>query len=701
MAQANPPIPQIAFGGIVTKGSPLNRPPNSSVRCQNIRIMPSADGSQSGNLRLRGGRTRRVAGSTGGYRQFFEFRKADGAGGIYHLAQHVDGSSVAKWKSLDLATYTLADLITISQSYGFSDPNLSPICTVRTKAFFGNGLGVRGATSQPALSSWDGTTVRYVGIDMLTSGGSPTAAMVLGTGFNHILASITIYAGLFNTTTGHFSNGVSCGRLTTIGAGTISVSNLSRITTASNNGTEAAELKYVFYATVDSGTVPYLILNAGGTDVFTAAIGSGTASLSLTASGTDTMGFLLDLTQEMPTENFPPRPLNLMCYANGRIYGSLLANSGSGAAATYRGFSYAVTAKDLSAVVWCAAADDYVETAFVGVPEEAWPLLNKKYTPNGEQPILITPSPLQNQVIVITKTATFSLQETADGLHTWATISEVDGILNAKTYVKTAYGPMWVSQKKQIVRYVPNQVEPVSESFSELLSWPGYAAIGSCADYLRDPANHIDRYQVWRIDGSSVCLDFAMGWIAYETTGPVFYTAKSLLDGFGQTHHIVANAAMYTQEADPYTGLIPTRDQNSDATYSEISGDYIGQWIAFGMPDVRKEFGSMFVTGDAAFSAILAKSPVTLSWYLDTDSAQQGVDLIKTPQSLTDMRFEGRMSKGNAHRFKYRIQIAGHTADAATYYYNNSIANGDLTMYPYGTVYELDLQMSAQGNNRG
>ena len=550
------------------------------------------------------------------------------------------------------------------------------------------------------MSSWDGTTVRYVGLDAYCPSGNPTPVFTPGAGNNEIITSVTIYCGLYNATTGHFSNGWFCGTLDTPGTGTITVTGLAYLTAAYHNVTEQAELHRVFYATIDGGEVPYLILNATGTDVHMEDLGATSTNLSLTALAEQ--GFILDYTQEMPTQNFPPRPLRLACYSNGRVYGALM-EGGSGTA--YRDFQYTVATRELAAVVWSTTADDYYDRDFCGVPEEAWPLQNRKYTPNGEVPLILDQGPAQNQVLIITKTGTLLLNETADGLHTWDTRSDTDGILAPETYVRTPYGPMWVTQNKQIVRFnlATRSLEALSSDYNEILTWPGYAPIGKCADYLRDPANQIDRYQVWRTDGSSVIHDFAIGGQAYEYTGDVYVTAKTVLDSYGQIHHLAANASIFTQEGNPYSRLIPTREQAADGSFGEVpEGDWIGQWVDFGDRSVRKEFREIEVVGDGDESLALGRSPVTLSWYGDFTADERIIELVKTAQDDSDMvAYSGKAKDGNRRLFKFRVRLAGHSADG---FYEYSSAGGSLTgdLPPasYGSVFEMAVVQNPSGANR-
>ncbi len=384
MASQKPPL-RIPFGGIWTKGSPLDRPPASSVRCRNLRIMPGSTPGQQPYLRLRGGRKVRFTG-TGSFVQFHEFRRTDSTGNLYNICLRYDGVSTSKWQRMTLAgsPYTFTDILTVTGA----PTSPQAITRVRSKVFMANGLGVRASDSQPPFSSWDGTTVRYVGLDAFCPGASnPTCSFAAGAGNNTIISSVSIYVGLYNSTTTHCSNAVYAGTLSTPGTVTITVSNLTRLVATYNNGTEQGELYYVFYATIDGGQTAYQVLNSTLNGPYKVSIATATTTLSITSLVT--AGYVLDLTQERPIENYPPRPMTLIAYANGRVYG-VMGGGGTGASASlpdsggnyYKDFSYVEGANDIGAIVWSAAADDSSQQDFVGVPEESWPLRNKKFGPN-------------------------------------------------------------------------------------------------------------------------------------------------------------------------------------------------------------------------------------------------------------------------------------------------------------------------------
>jgi hypothetical protein len=672
-----------------------------------------------GRLRLRGGWERRAAAvGSREYLQFHEFRKGSLSAGVFHLVQTTDGSAEA-WHSINLSNYTLTQIDTVNGTPG-TRPRA--IASVRDRAFFDNGLGIRdGSNSRPPLASWDGTRLRYVGLDAYCPGGSnPTAAFAAGAGLNNVITSLTIYVGLYNSATNHYSNGVLAGKISNGGSsiitGTVTVSNLSRLSYATHASGETAELYYVFYCTGDGLSVPYLILNAAGTDVYKVSVANSSASLSLTAA--DSKGFIVSPAHEMPVENYPPRPMEDICYANGRVYG-IPGTGGSGNAATFAGFTYPYSDRDAAAIVFSATADDVAsqDTAFVGVPEESWPLTNKKFCPNGERPMKVSDLPNRGQVLVITATGTFYLEETADGLHIWQSISETRGLLDKRSFVRTPRGPMWVTQHREIVLLDPSSMslQVLSTDYAEIMAESFYnnGTFGVAADYVLDPVNLLDQYQVWAASGDYVIHDFALaadqerrgvtvapGYVLFSS---VINCARTLADASAQYHHLAGKGALWTREATPQGRLVPTRDQDASGNYSDPGGDWFGQWMNYGDPRVRKEIRELMLIGDVALSSALNRSPVVLTWYGDLDGTEYRADMVKSSQSSTDFSYAAKLKNANLFWIKLRIQLSGHSADATQYYYPAALTwagESDLTQYVYGCVVELALTVNSAGQNR-
>lgn len=695
MSVAVKPVEQLELKGICTAGNPIQRPRGTAEICSNFRVMP-------GNwLRLRSGLTPWYN-TTGVVRQICPFRTVDYPGSTNQLAQLVFGSATAYWHWFSLLTYVIApagfpgvtEIESIATAYdgAFALTKPAAFCNLDDRPVMYNGLGVRdGTNSRPPFSHYK-TGIRYFGLDAYCVGGNPVAAFTSDSGYNQVQTSVDIYVGLYNSATEHYSNGVLAGTIAgTEGTGTINVTNLGRLKYATHNASETAELYYVFYATIDNGEVPYLILNSTLDGPHKVAVTEGSASLSV-ASGT-VNGWDLDLTKEMPTENFPPRPMRSICYVNGRIYGALMSGGyGSGT-----DFSYIPTARELAAVCWSAAASDSVEAELLGDPLQCWPLFNILYTPSGDQPVVVAPAPDGTRVLVITPTSTFVIDEQADGIHIPYTVSRVHGITNASTLAVTPYGICWVTQRNQFVLLESDSSNQSGYRLKILSGDYQSVIVGTpqCADYVLDPVNEVDRYQVWFSGGLSVCHDFGIGGQAYTLTCQTMTAAASPIDSDGKLHHIVANTALYTHEGHPTTGLVPTLDATfttgqSYATY-EITGIYQRNWDDFGDSDVRKEMPMLDVTGDGDTSTLLARSPLVIDWWGDFEETSEANKKTSTGarvvQSSTIDTFRYKMAAAKKFWYKFRFTLTGHSTDDATFAtYPNPATEGGLAKNFYASI---------------
>ena len=723
MAQSVPPIRQTAFGGVFTAGNVWQRPDDTAVRCHNLRPMPG------GALRVRGGWQCRIPTTSGVViRQFHEFRKGTFSSGIHHIVQRDYSGTGDTWEELHASAGTMT-LIALA---GPSKQRPLAIATVRDKVFFDNGQGVRdGVQSVPPLSSWDGTTVRFVGLDIYSPSGLRPTISVTGGGLNNIQTYMKFFVGLYNSSTNHFSNGMPVDvpgfaddRLGPFSGVTIHIENLNRIFHASNNPTEAGELYYVFYATLDGFDTPYLILDATGADVLRVPVpptGDMATSVSLSLNAIPKAGFFVSSVHEMPEENFPPKPMEDMCYQNARVY-YILREGGSGNPSVFGSFSYINTEKDAACVGWSAAADDSAEKEFVGAPEESFPATNRKFVPSGERPVKIADLTNRGQVLVLTHTHSFWLEETADRLHTFQRISENRGIIDKRTFRKTPRGPMWVTQNLEIVLLHENsmQLEVLSDGYSQMLSEVNYsgAAFGVASDYLIDPQNHIERYQVWASDGWFAIHDF---WLAEDQRGrsrtvAPGYSGKAFLvtaagtlrDQQGRIWHCTGHEALWTQEGQPETRAVRTYDDDASGVAVEIIGDYVSQWLSFGDPLLRKEVTEIILTGDGYFSKQLNDRPVQVLWYSDlwntipfvTDNI---LALDKHDQSETDFSFIGKITHPHMRWLKYMCHIRGHSEDGPTQFYPYTLScKGEMNAQSevYGTLSGLALTVNSTGNNR-
>jgi len=704
MAATKQPIIQNEIHGLYTAGNPTDRPRGSASKCENFRVMPGWW------LRLRGGRKGKYKiPGVGIVRQLHSFRAPGQPGSDAQMVQ-IDYNGSPNWTSFSLLTYVIdpfgIEAITTTNDGAFGATNPAAVVNLYDRPMYYQGLGVRGVSdSKPPFSTYHSGVVRYMGLDAYCPNGQrPTVAFSAGAGHNEVQERVRIYVGLYNSGTDHYSNAVYCGEITGTNnfTGTITVSNLNRLSAVWHNATEQGELKYVFYATLDGAgySVPYLILNPNYDGPLQVAVSQSSQSLSVVTGFTN--GWALDFTKEAPFANHPPRPMRQLAFVNGRIYGVPMQGGAGNAIAMptvydpaqiRSDFTYQPTDRDRAGVVWSNSYSDGYSTSHPGDPLQCWPLTNFAATPNGDAPMMVAESQDGRRVVVGTARATYFLTEESDGIHEWFTVSEVHGITNPMTFVTTRYGQAWVDQHNQLVM-VPKgtaQVEVLSRNYQTAM----VGTVRHC-DYLYDPPNEIDRVEMFLSNGTSVCHDFALGGEAYTCTGKDFTASRTVTDSNGHRHHIVAKDALFTQEAQPGTGLIPTTDENWSAgangfVAAEITGEYHRNWDDFGDCTHRKELDHVAVVADTEVSGTLGTLPVEGELYVDFQEVAaanvKGANVTKALQSATDGLLQFVFSAASARWYKFVYRLRGHSADDAGFANHvNPATQGDLAKNFYGCI---------------
>jgi hypothetical protein len=653
MSQQAPSLPQQELHGVFLGGNPISRPFPSASKCENFRVMPGFW------LRLFGGRKGRYN-LAKMVQQIHQYRLLGYPGADTCLLQYRFGTNDSRWTWFSLLTYVPDpfDVEAISGAYdgNWSYTHPAAVCNLPDRVVYYNGLGVRdGSGSRPPFSSML-NGLRFFGLDCYCPSGNPTVSFTEGAGLNAVTTTngIKVWVGVYNSATDHYSNAVYCG---TVGkqtvSGTITVSNLNRIKIGTHGSAETAEQKLVFYATIDGGAVPYLILNSALNGPFTVAAGSTSADLSLAADTTN--GWVLDLAHEAPSQNFPPRPMRSICYANGRLYGVQLGGGSGSAVYQLRpgtdfsalDFTYQSESRDLAGVWWSASATDAL-----GDPLQSWPLVNFAPTPNGDQPNMVEPGDIERSVLVFTPRAVYRLTEALDGIHVYDPVSEIHGLFSPTTFRRTRYGLVWVDQYNQIVMLPPTgPIQILSDNYQPLMSAPAV-----CADYLLDSVNDVDCYRVYLSDGTCVCHDFKVGGEAYTATGQAYSAARTVTDGSGKRHHLVADTAIYTQEGQPEDDQILVKDETfttgQTKTTSIRTATYVGNWTDQDEADRRKELQVVEYIGDPNTSCAFWKDfePITQA------NATGGYQ-AKAAQSHSDSRFEFRLPSPAAFWHKVKLVL--------------------------------------------
>jgi len=697
MAQLKQPQQFDEFYGVVTSGHPLRRPVTAAKVCENWRVMPGQW------LRLRSGRKARMYNETGSFLQFFEnYKQGD------KLAQWHDGTgptwqdfSVAPWWSFDpFFDYG----ITTSFGGTFAATEAAPVVKIQTRVAFYNGFGVRDSTkSRPPFT----TSTRYFGIDAHCPSANPSASFVAGAGYNTVVNSLQVFVGLHNATTGHYSNGVYAGTISTsTESGTITVSNLSNLKATYHDNTERDELKYVFYSTIDGGAIPYLILNAALNDSHQVAVTATTASLSLYSGGN---GFVLNLDAPMPTDNHPPRPMRDVAYVNGRLYGVALGDGGSGSAVLQQradgtqglDFTYVPPSSRLAGLVYSKAVSDGTIKQMIGNHEESWPLNNFTPTPNSEIPIKVAPAPDGYKVLVITATESFLVEESLDRVHEWTAIGQLNGIARKACIATTPYGTVWLTQRNELVllRKGAENIEIISREYQSILS----GRTARFLIYVNDPLNETDRIEVYFTDGESVIHDFRLiteylpFGQAYTATGQDYTAAATLTDTDGKQHHVVASTHVYTREGQvDEDGAIVTYDEDytgpTTKAKTNFSGTYERQWDDRGDDSVRWDTPHVDLVGD----------PETkLEWYVDHQNVidankKFNYTPMRRPQSETYNCWRYKMEKCHKILLKLVFKLTGNYSLGLTY--DHPSEQGSLAQNFLGCIAKLSIFNGNQVN---
>lgn len=740
MAQV-PPITQKQFGPINLYGNPIDRPDGSASLVRDFRVMP-------GNwLRLRSGRiAKRNLTSAWDVLQIQPVSISGALGSAYHLAQITYSGSDSKIVKVMIST---GGAITFDETgleqlvhaqYTDLATRVTPIVNLPDSVIFGNGWGyipLSGGsdivTPVPFFTQIDRNgAVRYFGLplwpeafDRTASSTQPTVQFNSGTytpgsntNCNTITTSITIHVGLYNTVTGHYSNTYNCGTLTASGGyGTIRVVDAWNMNYATHGSTETAELKLVFYATLDGFEVPYLILTDAQDGPFTAAVGTHNVDLAITEA-TDN-GWILDLTKRAPYNNYPPRQMSSAWYTNGRLYGILYEfydNPGHNSQVPAPD-PMEITDKDQASVCWSEAEGSSRTQDFVGDPLQSWPPNNISPVPSGERPLAGTAAPNNIDSVVWTATHTFLLTEQADGIHEWTCIADSHGLYNVsnaglKLFKKTRHGIMWVTQRKQIAIYKGGEdIEIVSQDYDPLLK----SQTPTNAAYFYDPVNFVDRFQVFWSNGS-VIHDFHTG--GYLTTEPHAVRAGAMIaTTTGDTYLVIAagtlNSAMgfFAIEGLPdQSYAIPRVDQLFTGTSGQTTstnelpeGIWLGNWEDFEDILQRKEMQYIHLLGDGALSSTLSGYPMRTEFFSDFSAAVSIgggtiVNPAKEAQSLTDRLYIYKISAPHHRWWKINLRMRSHYADGGGIYFADPSTEGDLSTNFYGSIMAMLFSKSDRVN---
>ena len=665
MAQFNRANGPYVFNGVHTAGHPARRPENTAAAMTNLRPLPG------GMLRLIGGRRARYYEATAAatIMRLHEYREPTGNGFTSQMRQHNNGASpnVVKWQWFSLVSWAVSDILTISQTNdsGWTRTNPAAVENLFDKVMIYNGLGDRdGTNSKPPFSLWIPALgeAHYCGMDLYCpAGNAPTAGTSAGSGLT-VATHIKVSVGLYNSRTGHYSNTVDCG---TVAAGTyagITVSNLNRIAINYNSLIEQGDIKFVFYFSIDGGENRYLHMATNGYDPYTEA---STATATTAAQIPN-----IDLTKPTPTRNHPPRPMRWLAKVGGRLYGAPMPGGSGGVGGAVDGFNYTFETKRYSGVVYSNSGATIEEGEELGDPLQSWPPDQFFYTPNFEQPIAGLPSPDGYRLLALCQSSCFLFEEASDGVHEPTTVSLVHGIavqasaVVAERETEDGREPLiiWTDQNNVICALVggSEKVQVLSRDYQTLLTGKTPRA----ATYTLDPANFIDRYELYCTDGTCVIHDFNTG-LGYTVNSDVT-AARSMRSAVGSLYHMVAKRHMYSQAGQPNNNreIVANEDYDGSGNVVEsaITGVVDTQWMDEGDGGLRKQMPHVLVEGDG--------TRLTVDVYRDYQQQVTDNKISTTNTALTQTNSLGQRvtdwirafilgSNFNAYLFKARITLAG------------------------------------------
>lgn len=440
-------IDEFEFGGVDARSNPTNYPPNRLLRCKNWTPLPS------GQLRLRYGYTVPPMNSV--------------SGGPIH--------SAAYYEKFDGTQFILFGQSTGLKSYAIATGVVTLVATLQSplpwghfragnRIFIGNGVD---------MVNFDGTTVRKTGIRALTAAEAAAITVTPGTApagtwTTSLLSGYQLYAVIHNPVTGHVGNRIKIGARFTIPAAGKSV----LVAGLPNLAGESGEYVIGFGRTNDNGEVPYWLIDAAGNRIV-AASGSNTATLTL-----DTV----DPTQELPTRNGVPLPLNRFSKVGTQIFG---ARDGDN-------FLY-----------YSEDETDLTNGNFVGSPYESWAENNLEAYPTGERPLSIHAYRSEGWFFSGGYLSIWSTYLKQQGTNPWRG-PWAAGCAGQRAFTETPYGPAWVTKDKQLMVYDGAQPVPASDEYeASLLHKIGDQYVATTeVTCLRDPEKKIDRIYVMSKDAN-------------------------------------------------------------------------------------------------------------------------------------------------------------------------------------------------------
>jgi hypothetical protein len=281
-----------------------------------------------------------------------------------------------------------------------------------------------------------------------------------------LLGGYQFYIAIYNPVTQHMGNRLAIGAPVPVSATTsaIVIAGLPLL-----SGYDY-EWEYAVGMTQDGAQIPYWLTDAQGNNII---IGN-TATF-----GTITIGNI-NLTQELPINNYPPPPLDKFARVGTRIFAGLAGNP-------Y--LSYSNDAADIS------------NAGYVGIPEESWPPDQVEPMPDGQLPTSIHAYRLEGWFFSRENLCIWSYFLLQQGVNPWRG-PYPGGCPSQRGFIETPHGPFWISTQKELCTFQEDGVVPVSDEYE-------LALLGTLADatintvelgYLLDQTQLIDQIVIKGLD---------------------------------------------------------------------------------------------------------------------------------------------------------------------------------------------------------
>lgn len=452
-------------GGLDSRSNPLNFPPNRALRNVNW------NRTEGGWLRLRHGfsaPTMSAVVTTSAIHSAFQYEQEDGSRFILF------GQGTAL-KEMELGSVgTVTQLATLSASDQFN------AFFANNQLFLGNGTDKK---------FYDGTTLRDIGIRSPTQSEADAVTVSTDSGAGSwvqtALTGYQLYMMYWNATTQHAGNRIEIGSRFEVTTSPIQVV----LTGLPDLSGEDTEFLKVIGRTPDGGGPPSPLVDTNN-DFITVANAATGATFTVST---------IDATLEMPTRNGLPPNFSKCAYAMGR--------------------AYCIDSDNPSDILYSTSEFDIIGSVIIGRPEQSWPPNNRLPTPNAEAAQAM--HEVDNDIWVWTRNMVMIYTELgASNLSNASPLPAlrgmwVGGIAGQRAFIKTPYGPYWVSHDRELMTRGQNGPIVVSGEYAALLKKLDIAKLSDVElSYLRDPDKQIDRLYIFGRDTSDAAVeivhDFAL-----------------------------------------------------------------------------------------------------------------------------------------------------------------------------------------------